>query len=368
ALGKGYIAVAAACVLSTVMGYPGPLEHHPRPEVWSSLLIECLSGIACVLRLTMSNLEEERDALTLLAVAGTSALIWTLAPLPIVSVMWLALAIVMLEFARRFRSVPFGWIGTAEAALALCRICVADLENPDKWGHVPVAALTAGAFIAGLYFVYSQLGWLSWRRLARLTSWCAAALYAGITIAQANYNNYAVWWAGGMVALLLASRIFRENDFRYQACALSGLTLASTVLTNLSPVNLWVSIPVVTALYTSWFIVGRGSQKNLPLYFSGAGTVLMALVLYHAVSGSILTVAWGIEGAALLCAGFPLRDRVLRLQGLAAFLFCTLKLFFYDLRNLETPYRIVSFIALGGILLGVSWTYSRFREQLRRIL
>ena len=42
---------------------------------------------------------------------------------------------------------------------------------------------------------------------------------------------------------------------------------------------------------------------------------------------------------------------------------CVLKLFLYDLRNLETPYRILSFIALGLILLGVSWVYTRFREQ-----
>jgi uncharacterized membrane protein len=47
---------------------------------------------------------------------------------------------------------------------------------------------------------------------------------------------------------------------------------------------------------------------------------------------------------------------------------CTLKLFLYDLRNLETPFRILSFIVLGLMLLGVSWVYSRFREQLRRIL
>ena len=70
----------------------------------------------------------------------------------------------------------------------------------------------------------------------------------------------------------------------------------------------------------------------------------------------------------LLGAGFVLRDRLPRLQGLALLLLCILKLFFYDLRNLDTPYRILSFIMLGLILLGVSWTYSRFREQVRRIL
>jgi hypothetical protein len=250
--------------------------------------------------------------------------------------------------------------------MASSRVALIDLAGTERWGRIPVA-LTVGAFIAGLYFFYRQVRALDWKLPARVTSWCAAALYVGTTLTQADAGNYGVWCAGGMLALLLAGRVFKEDDFRLQSYGLSGLMLAAVVFNNLAPVNLWVSIPAVAALYGAWFIAGRGDGKP-SLYFSVAGTSLMGLVLYHAVSGGMLTVAWGIEGTALLCAGFWLRERVLRLQGLAAFLFCTLKLFLYDLRNLETPYRIVSFIALGGILLGVSWTYSRFREQLRRIL
>ena len=70
----------------------------------------------------------------------------------------------------------------------------------------------------------------------------------------------------------------------------------------------------------------------------------------------------------LLGIGFVARERLLRLQGLVLFLVCILKLFLYDLRNLETMYRILSFIALGLILLGVSWIYTRFRENIRRLL
>jgi uncharacterized membrane protein len=47
-------------------------------------------------------------------------------------------------------------------------------------------------------------------------------------------------------------------------------------------------------------------------------------------------------------------------------LFCISKLFVYDLRHLETVYRILSFVALGVILLGVSAIYTRFRESIRR--
>jgi len=88
--------------------------------------------------------------------------------------------------------------------------------------------------------------------------------------------------------------------------------------------------------------------------------------LWYEVSGSVMTVALGVQGLVLLAAGFPAHERPLRLAGLALLLFCISKLFGYDLRHLETLYRILSFVALGVILLGVSWIYTRFRETIRR--
>lgn len=95
---------------------------------------------------------------------------------------------------------------------------------------------------------------------------------------------------------------------------------------------------------------------------------MITLLLWYESSGSLLTVAWGVEGVALLVAGFPLRDRVPRLSGLALLMFCILKLFLWDLRHLETLPRIFSFIVLGLILVGVSWIYTRFREHVERYL
>ena len=89
---------------------------------------------------------------------------------------------------------------------------------------------------------------------------------------------------------------------------------------------------------------------------------------WYRVSGSLLTVAWGGEGLVLLVSGFPLRDRILRLSGLALLVACILKLFLWDLRHLDTLPRIFSFIVLGLILVGVSWIYTRFRERVQRYL
>ena len=46
---------------------------------------------------------------------------------------------------------------------------------------------------------------------------------------------------------------------------------------------------------------------------------------------------------------------------MALFGFTILKIFIYDLSFLDTLYRIFSFVALGLILLTVSYLYQRYR-------
>jgi hypothetical protein len=109
-------------------------------------------------------------------------------------------------------------------------------------------------------------------------------------------------------------------------------------------------------------------ERHLRTFWSVLGTFVLAATLWSKFPGGWLSTAWGIEGVTLMVAGFAFSERILRLQGLAMLAICILKLFLYDLRNLETPYRILSFIALGVILLAVSSLYTRFREQIRRQL
>jgi hypothetical protein len=96
--------------------------------------------------------------------------------------------------------------------------------------------------------------------------------------------------------------------------------------------------------------------------------LIVAGALFNQVSGGMLTLSWSLEGIGLLALGFSARERSLRLSGLTTLLICVGKVFFYDLRNLETLYRIFSFVGLGAILLLVSWIYTRFKEQLRKYL
>jgi hypothetical protein len=175
------------------------------------------------------------------------------------------------------------------------------------------------------------------------------------------------WMALGIL-FLLHERILTLHEFRTAGSGLAALAFLSTLVHNIDPPTLAISLTVVAGFYAAQFLMHLSEIKLEETVFSVAGTLLLSIVLYGRVSGSLLTVAWGCQGLALLTAGFPLNQRILRLQGLALLFTCILKLFLYDLRNLETLYRILSFVALGVILLGVSWIYTRFQDQIKKLL
>jgi len=68
---------------------------------------------------------------------------------------------------------------------------------------------------------------------------------------------------------------------------------------------------------------------------------------------------WLIYGAALMTVGFRKRSAFLRWQALILIAFTTGKIFLYDMSQLGGSYRILSFIALGAVLLGISFIYQR---------
>ncbi|MDE3136907.1 MAG: DUF2339 domain-containing protein [Acidobacteriota bacterium] len=72
-----------------------------------------------------------------------------------------------------------------------------------------------------------------------------------------------------------------------------------------------------------------------------------------------LSVLWTIFAAALVIAGMARKSALLRWQALALFALVVGKVFLYDLSSLQRFYRILSFLVLGVLLLGVSFLYQR---------
>jgi uncharacterized membrane protein len=72
-----------------------------------------------------------------------------------------------------------------------------------------------------------------------------------------------------------------------------------------------------------------------------------------------LSLLWTACGAILLLVGVRRGVAALRWQGLALLGITTLKVFLHDLSFLSRAYRILSFLALGAVLLVVSFLYQR---------
>ncbi len=79
-----------------------------------------------------------------------------------------------------------------------------------------------------------------------------------------------------------------------------------------------------------------------------------------------LSVIWALYGGGMLVVGLIRSSKLLRLMGLILLAVTTVKVFLIDLSSLDKVYRIISFIVLGGILLGVSFLYQRFQRNLQR--
>jgi len=300
--------------------------------------------------------DNERHALRLaascLSTIALCALVWRLVPGEYLGIAWLALALLMLEGGLRGLPDEFRHLSWIVGILAVTRVAAFDLSSR-------LALVSSGLAYAYALRARKEAN----GRVLDVATWPATLfLLAGLA---ALLPAWAVSPAWALAALGLAE--FDRRSLRAQAFLLNAVVATRCLaidLRTLQPV-----LAIAPTIVCFWAAMLRRELGSLPrLYNSLLATTLLGALIYHEVSGSVLTVAWGAEAVVLLAAGFTLRDRVLRLSGLALFLICTLKLFFWDLRNLETLPRIVSFIVLGLLLVTVSWVYTRFRDQVQRFL
>ena len=68
---------------------------------------------------------------------------------------------------------------------------------------------------------------------------------------------------------------------------------------------------------------------------------------------------WLVMGVALLAGGVWLRSQVLRIASAALIAIAVLKVFLFDMSELEGVLRALSFIGLGAVLIGIGLFYQR---------
>ena len=91
-------------------------------------------------------------------------------------------------------------------------------------------------------------------------------------------------------------------------------------------------------------------------------------VLEQQPEGFYLTASWSMLALGFFTAGIALRERMYRYLGLGV-LACALgRVVIFDVWKLETLYRILSFMALGIVLLVLGFIYNKYQEKLKEWL
>ncbi|HNW45112.1 MAG TPA: DUF2339 domain-containing protein [Elusimicrobiales bacterium] len=77
-----------------------------------------------------------------------------------------------------------------------------------------------------------------------------------------------------------------------------------------------------------------------------------------------ISVLWTLFSVTLIVAGFRLANAALRKTALWLFMATIIKVFLFDMSNMATPYRIISFMVLGLLLVGTSFLYHKYKNAL----
>lgn len=237
------------------------------------------------------------------------------------------------EFGRTFASQLTAYFGTA-SVVALLYYELAPQWIIAGWAFVVVALmaaalvldkevflehtalLTASIFVRGLVhniFGSSYLVSGGWRGKFSVVSLTSALLFASLPMAFRIRRRYQDRPRGSLLAQLLAAR-----------------------------------------------------RPDQILFF--APLLLIVLTISVKMNPGMVTLAWAIVGLAVILLGLLAGERSYRLTGLALLVLCIAKIVFRDAWHLGERDRYITFIVLGAALILVSALYSKYRDQVSRLL
>ncbi|MBV8782067.1 MAG: DUF2339 domain-containing protein, partial [Phycisphaerae bacterium] len=221
----------------------------------------------------------------------------------------------------------------------------------------------------------------------------------GWSLAHSTQVGFTVWWivaCGGMLGLM---RAFDQSpgEVRYwpiwiptliRLIAIKYLIVdvlyfgvfdnpaSMIVIFNPSVGEALVVLIALMLDVTDWpgTAVIPARSKTVPLLLAAlvvwlAGSIEIIRSVGVARLGSpsaSLSVYWSVVAIAAVMSGFVIRNAPVRFFGLGLFALTCLKVVVIDMSELQTGYRVLSFMGLGGLLIGTSVLYGKFGEALSR--
>ncbi|MDP8988757.1 MAG: DUF2339 domain-containing protein [Acidobacteriota bacterium] len=250
------------------------------------------------------------------------------------------------------------WMGAFALTLALLHGGLAGIgwEKRKEWGQLAAAI---GAVLLTLAIPLQFAGF----RITMLWALEAAVLaWLGRRSDRERFHT-GVWL---LFALILA-RLFALDSRMY---AMDALLNRRFLTFAVSAASLWIA---------SRFARSRDAKA----FSYGAGHLVLLWALAMEVSGwaarnsdvqdvsnlesTGISILMAVYGAGLVVAGVALRSTLNRILGLGLMTLVIAKLYLLDVWSLSRGFRITAFLALGGLLLLVSYLYSRFKPNIERL-
>ena len=126
-------------------------------------------------------------------------------------------------------------------------------------------------------------------------------------------------------------------------------------------------LTIIAVFYLSSLLLVIKDKKSSSVC-SWSASLLAVVLLGIEIEGYLLSVSWAIFGLVLMIFGFVLSRPQVRIQAISILLLAVAKAFLIDVWELETIYRVISFIVLGVILLLASFLYSKYRDEIKKIV
>ncbi len=252
---------------------------------------------------------------------------WPLALAPIVVFLALSLATV-----TWFRQRPDSDWQVSEPLLQIARLyrCVALVMTIGwVWAYIPereriwvLELLALGVFL-----------WAGWKQNREALAFSAAFTFVALALFWLPLLDVSSVYAPNLAAILvlLAQRqAARQLPDRY---------------------------PLAPAVHGAVIVIGGAS-----LWLFVTRWVL------ESANASYLTASWSVLALVLFTSGIAFKERVYRWLGLAVLGIALGRVVAVDVWKLEAAYRVLSFMALGVVLLVLGFIYNKYQEKIKEWL